>query len=135
MREYVTQVEEANADPDEVLKGDIIKVDGKELRYYRPGDGQLAVLMASSGKHSRDNDRIAGLINFFHSVLDKDGASYIEDRLLDREDGFGIKEVTEIMEDMVEEWGGRPTKRSSGSTQLPRTTGQKSTETTPALIS
>jgi len=108
-------------------------VNGFPCTAYRPGDGQLAVLMASSSRHSTSQESVAGIINFFASVLDDDANSHIVQRLLNRKDPFGIEQVQEIMEWMIEEWSGRPTKSSSGSSESPPPTGPRSTEATPAL--
>lgn len=102
-------------------------------RCFRPGDGQLAILMATTGRHSSQNEQIAGIINFFASVLDDDSHTYLVNRLLDRKDEFGLEQVQDIMEWMIEEWTGRPTKSPSVSTRSPSSTGQGSTPPTPAL--
>lgn len=114
MREFVTAVEEQQAPKDEP---DLtFKLDDKVLYAYKPTDGQLAMLMASIGRHTSDTTKIAGVIDFFVAVLDEASAPYIVDRLLSRADPLGIPQVQDIMEWMVEEWTGRPTKPLSVST-------------------
>jgi len=93
------------------------KVDGRELTAYKPSDGQLAMLMVAVSKHVSQSTQIAGVIDFFVSVMDNTSHGYIVDRLMDREDMFGIEEVQAIMEWMVEEWTGRPSQPLSVSTQ------------------
>lgn len=107
-------------------------VDGETLHARRPKDGQLAVLMTAASRHMPDNMRIATLIDFFVNVLDIESHHYVVGRLLDGDDEFGLEEVQDIMEWMVEEWTGRPTQPPSVSTQSRRTGGQKSTRRTPA---
>lgn len=107
----------------------------QECRAYKPGDGQVAVLMAMTHSHSATEEQIAGLINFFVSLLDESSHSYIVNRLLDRHDPFGVSHVQSIMEYLTEEWSGRPTKSSTGSTHSPPSSGEKSTPPTPALTS
>jgi hypothetical protein len=98
-------------------------LDGVLCKAYYPKDGQVAVLMATGGKHSSDADQIAGVINFFVGVLDDDSHSYIVGRLLDRKDPFGLTEVQNIIEWLMEQWSGRPTKSSVGSTDTPSISG------------
>lgn len=130
MKEFTTAVSGAEQSDDDAME---FNVDGTLCRAYRPSDGQLAFLMASTGRHSNSQEQIAGLINFFVAVLDDDSHNYVVNRLLDRKDPFGIEQVQAIMEWMVEEWSGRPTRSPSVSTTSPPTTGQSSTPRTPAL--
>lgn len=133
MREFVTAVEDAfEEEPDE---GTFIKLDGREMRYYRPTDGQIAMFMSANGRHASGSDRVAGVVDFFMGLFDADDQGHLSDRLMDRTDPFGVKKVEEILESMLEEWSGRPTKSSSGSTRSQTSGGRKSTRRTPALIS
>jgi hypothetical protein len=134
MREFVTAVKQAHED-DDAEDGMEFTVDGVTCKCYRPQDGQLAILMAATGRHSSEQEQVAGFINFFCATLDDESSSYIVSRLLDRKDPYGLDEVQEVMEWMIEEWTGRPTKPSSGSTRSQRTGGRKSTQSTPALTS
>lgn len=134
MREFNTAVREVT-EPDDVQKGTPFIVDGHECRCYKPKDGQLAVLMSSTGRHSSTQEQIAGLINFFVAVLDDASHEYIVGRLLDGKDDFGLEQVQDIMEWMVEEWGGRPTQRPYVSTSSPPSAGPNSTLPTPASTS
>lgn len=133
MREFTTAVAEKQKAPEEQEKGYPFKVDGVALRCYKPNEAQLAIFLASTGRHSSDSQQIAGVINFFASILDRASYNYIENRLLDREDDFGLKEVQDIIEWMIEEWTGNPTQSPSVSTGTPQSSGDSSTEGTPAL--
>lgn len=117
-------------------------LDGVLCRAREPKDGQVAVLMASTGRHSGTQDQIAGIINFFVSVLDADTHQFIVNKLLDPEDDFGLEapednpeaaSVQGIMEYLMEEWSGRPTKSSSASSASPKRGGRRSTQSTPQL--
>lgn len=123
MREFVTAIEQTDVDAD---KGMEFAVDGFECVAYRPQEGQLAVLMAATAKHTTIQEQIAGVINFFVNVLDEESHQYLVSRLLDRTDSFGLEEVQDIMEWMIEEWAGRPTSPPSVSTRSQRSGGQKS---------
>jgi hypothetical protein len=119
----------------EVDEGMAFTVDGTELHAYQPSDGQLAVLMASVGRHTSMPNQVAGVINFFVEVMDEPSHVYVVERLLDRTDPFGLAEVKEIMEWMVEEWSGRPTQSPSVSTRSRKNGGPRSTPPTSASTS
>lgn len=115
MKQFTTAVDIAERET--VEDGDVyeFEIDGVKCKAYRPGDGQLGVLMATTGRYANIQDQIAGIINFFASVLDDASQHYVVTRLLDRKDPFGIDQVESIMRWMVEEWTGNPTREPSGS--------------------
>jgi hypothetical protein len=131
LKEFTTAIEKAESQDEEATLE--FNIDGVLCHAFHPGDGQLAYLLASTGRHSTGQEQIAGLINFFVAVLDDDSHTYVVNRLLDRKDQFGLEQVQAIMEWMVAEWSTRPTKSPSGSTPSPPSTGRSSTEKTPAL--
>lgn len=102
------------------------EVDGVQCIAYKPDESQLAMAISSMGRFSKDTDQIAGVINFFVGILDERSNTYLVNRLLDRNDAFGLKQVTSIIEWLIEEWSGRPTKSSSDSTGSPPSTGSAS---------
>lgn len=107
-----------------------------EGKAYRPVDGQIAMLMATStGMHLTDGEIIGGFINFLVEVIDDRSASLLISKLYDRKDPFGIPQLREMAEWIMEEWSGRPTQSSSGSTQSPPNDGQTSTPPTPLSTS
>lgn len=132
MKEFLTAAKEAVEGADEVLE---VPIDGVIYKAYQPTDGQYAFVMATTGKHASTQDQIAGQVNFFLSLFEQEDADALARRLLDREDPFGLEEVTEIFTAMMEEWTGRPTQSSSGSSGSQRTTGRKSTPRTQKSIS
>ena len=96
------------------------------------------MLMATLGRGSTDADAIAGTINFFVGLLDKNDKAYIEARLMDRDDPFskvGATRIQEFLENLAEVWSGNPTQPLSVSTLSPPSDGPKSTPTTPLLTS
>lgn len=135
MKEFQTAlkaVEDEETDDDLAMA---FTVDGEELVCFPPSDGQLAILIASVGRHSSQHQQIAGIINFFVEVMDERSHGYVVGRLLDREDPFGLEEVEAIMSWMIEEWTGRPTQSPSVSTRSQRRAGRKSTPRTSPSIS
>jgi hypothetical protein len=105
----------------------------RTITCYFPGEGQVMAFMASNASFSADEERIAGAINFFVSLLEKDDHSYVVNRMFDRNDPFGGRHITGLISIVMEQWSGRPTGSSSGSTPSRRNGGRKSTAKTPAL--
>lgn len=132
MKEFNTAAKEADPNTDsDALE---FSVDGVLCRAYRPGDGQLAVLVVATSSYSTTEEGVAGVLNFFASTLDDESHTYLTSKLLDRKDPFGLGDVEGIISWLVEEWGGHPTQQPSDSASSQQTGGQNSTAPTPALI-
>ena len=131
MREFVTAVEASEETEDE--PGLIFAIDGQEMRAYKPTEGQFALLMMAMGRHASTQDQFAGIIDFFIQVLDEDSERYVVNRMMSRTEIIPLEKITEILEWMIEEWGGRPFQKPSDSTSSRRNGGRKSTPRTPAL--
>ena len=131
MREYITAAKVVADEEQGVEDGITFMVDGVECTAYTPEPGQVDFLMASNDRHTPMAQKIAGFINFFMAVMDEDTATHLSGRLLDRNDPFDVDQVENIFNDLMEEWGGRPTQSSTGSTPSRRTGGRKSTQRTP----
>ena len=132
IKEFTTAAREAQAEADDSTT---FVVDGRECTCYKPDAAQFAVLMASISRQNDWTQQVAGVINFFASVLDQPSHAYLTGRLLDREDPFGVEDVQHIIEWMVEEWSGRPTQSPSGSTPSRQNGGPRSTQPTHKLTS
>lgn len=119
------------AEEDEIDEGQLLTLNGEELRYYRPGDGQIALVMAMTERRQADQKKVAGLIDFFFSIFDEDSQKHLQARLWDRRDPFDINTkggINDILDSLFEEWAGRPTKRSIASTESRETTGHSSSQ-------
>jgi len=134
VKEFITAVVEAH-DPEEAEDGWSIKLDDREMKFYKPTDGQFAIYMATTGKFASDQQRMAAMIDMFVNVFDKEDQVYIIERMLNREDPLPMETVQEMIEYMVEEWTGRPTQPSSVSTPSRKNGGRKSTRTIQGSIS
>lgn len=128
MREFVTAVTRAH--DEEADEANVIKIDGRQYTYYPPTDGQFAMYMVNTGRRSTVDDKIGAVVDFFLGMFDSEDQSILSNRLLDRDDDFGMEMVKQIMDSMVEEWSGRPTKRSTGSTSSQTSAGPRSTRPT-----
>lgn len=124
MREFKTAAKQELTD-DDYLK---FKVDDVEVVSVRPTEGQLVMLMAAEASEIRSNDsRMAATIDFALSVFDEDSRRYLGHRLLASEDPFGLDNLLEILQWVIEEWSNHPTKPSSDSTSSSENGGTSST--------
>jgi hypothetical protein len=128
MKEFVTAIEQQHPDDEDVPL--LFKIDDHECKAYMPTDGQIAMTMASLGRHTSDMTKMAGVIDFFVAVLDEDSHNYVVNRLMDREDPLRLEKVEEVITWLMEEWSGRPTRLPSVSTRSQPSGGQKSKRTT-----
>lgn len=132
MKEFTTAAEESLEDAEAPLE---FAIDGQILRAFKPTDGQIAITMSALGRHTSDQTKTAGVIDFFVQILDEESYDYVVNRLLSRTDPLGLAEVEEVLEWLVEEWTGRPTQPPSVSTQSRSSGGPKSRRTTPRSTS
>lgn len=130
VKEFITAVEQSEQVEDEADL--IFVIDGQEMRAYKPTEGQFALLMMAMGRHASANDQFAGVIDFFINVLDEPSQRYVINRMMSRTEIIPMEKIVEVMEWMVEEWGGRPFQKPSVSTSSRRNGGRKSTATTTA---
>lgn len=111
--------------PDDAMP---FRVEGSDAQLYAypPTEGQLALIMGTLAGGSLV-DRAASVLDIFWSLLDEDTEVELRRRLRDRNDPFTIQDVLNIMDWVIEEVTGRPTKSSSDSTPSPPTNGRRST--------
>lgn len=127
MREFTTAVEEIVDDQEAPIE---FKLDDVTLRAYRPTQGQVAMAMAATGRHTNDQTRMAGIIDFFVEIMDEQSHQHVVQRLLSRTDPLGLEQVQDIIMWLMEEWSGRPTQPLSVSTQSRQSGGPKSKQRT-----
>jgi hypothetical protein len=135
MKEFVTAALDATETDEQKAKGIPVNIDDRVYHFRKPGDGQIAMLMASTGRHSKQVDQISGVINFVTAILPEEDRNHLVDRLLDYDDPYGVADIQKVLEYLIGEWSGRPTEQPSGSGGSPKPDGQNSTLTTPASIS
>lgn len=115
---------ERDPDTDEVI-------DRVECTAYKPNEGQIVILMADvMGRRATLVDKVAGTIDFFTDILDEPSKEYIVGRLLDPDDPLGLTELQPIINHIVEEWGGRPTKQPTDYSPSRKVAGRSSTPRT-----
>lgn len=125
-KSFALAVSEANDDLDEKLP---FKMEGDDtqLYAYRPTEGQLILLMGTMADDSDGAQSAATVLEVFWSLLDDDTAANLRRRLRDRRDTFGIADILNIIEWIVEETTARPTKSSLASVPSRATSGHLST--------
>lgn len=133
MLEFTTAVEELEAEQADLeYTYGPLKVDGKEMFFRKPEEGEYAVLLASTGRFAPIGEKVGAAVNLFNDVFAEDDASYLIGRLMDPTDKqFNFVLVAQFLQGMIEEWTGRPTQRSHGSTPKRPKTGSGSKRSTP----
>ena len=102
-----------------------IKIDDDEFTLLPPTPEQMAFIMVRM--EGKAGQQIAGLIDFLDSMLDEDDQERFHERLLDRNDNLTLDTVQEMVSYAMEEWSGRPTGSSAGSTPSRASSGSRST--------
>lgn len=122
--------EAAGFDVDEKLP---FQVEGDETQLYAylPGEGQVVMLMGVAGLDEYDTPGIAAasaeVMNVFWELMDDQSRAHLRRRLRDRHDRFGLGDILNIIEWLVEEASARPTRSPSDSTPSPQANGRPST--------
>ena len=101
-------------------------LDGESFTAYPPTPEQFAFHVREQS-HRDATRRISSVINFLDGLLDAHGRERFEERLLDRDDPFGLDDVNTIIGGLIEEWTANPTEPPLSSAPSPPTTGKKST--------
>lgn len=128
VKEFVTAAKATEGEETGVLGSDlVVTVDGREILFFAPTEGQLALFMAGASDSTSQVGSIASTINFFFSLLDDENVRYFKVRLFDRRDPFSAVDVVDIVEYLVGEWSARPTKQPSDYMPSQSSTGQRST--------
>lgn len=98
----------------------------RQVTIHPPHAGAFIFLNNMLGVN--DPLRVASsLIEFLCSLVDDLDARYIGRLILDHGSGFDVYDVEELLTDLIEEWGERPTTPASGSSPSQATTGKRST--------
>lgn len=124
-KSYGSKIKDVRA-VDTDLEPVVVPILDRNVTIYPPHAGAFIFLNNMLGLS--DPLRVAsGLIEFACSLMDDLDARYVGRLILDRSSGFDIYDMEELLTDLVEEWGERPTKPASGSSASQATTGKRST--------
>lgn len=116
-------------------KGKEIEVDILETIATRPKDAIWAMTMAAMSERAGTHESLAASVDFLGACLPEGDLLWFKMRLWDRHDDFGMAEVQEIVEYLIEEWSANPTSSASGSTSSARSSTPRSTRHSPRKAS
>lgn len=134
--EFETAAAEANSE--QVPELFEFKHDGRDVKFFRPSPGAIAMAMAMTADRQKDQNKVSAIIDFFFSVLSKPDQVHFQERLFKVDDPFDMTSrggINDVLEYMFEAWAARPTRQSDDSTTSPPTTGSSSMESRPELTS
>jgi hypothetical protein len=103
--------------------------DDTQLYAYLPSEGQMVLLLGVASDLTDAGSASAAVLDVFWELLEEDTRRHLRRRLLSRTDQFGLGDIMNIIEWLVEEAAARPTTPSSASTPSRGTTGRRSTAT------
>lgn len=128
MKEFITAVEEiaeedereakivalvaegkTREEAEDEVDGDVpipFKLDGRVMLAYKPTDGQLVFMLATTGRGQSKEVRFASIINVMLASLRDEDRDHLETRLLarDKKDRLPLEKIEAIFEYLVSEW-------------------------------
>lgn len=102
-----------------------------QLYAYQPTEGQLVLLLGAMNEYASNEQQAATVLDVFWSLLEEDTVGVLKRRLRDRHDTFGLQDIMNIIEWIVEETSARPTRPSLASLPSRATSGHLSTGAVP----
>lgn len=125
MKEFMSAIEENESEDGGRGEAIPFKVDGRELKAYKPNDGQLVFLMAALGRGQTKEQRFASIINIMMASLRGEDQDYLESRLLDPDpkNRLQVPLIEQIFEYLMGEWFATPTQEPSDSAASPQSDG------------
>lgn len=117
---------ELGDEPEELMP---FKMAGDDTQLYAlmPTEADVALVAGAMSRYAEDGELVVAIFDLFWSLMDEPTGIHLRRRLRDRKDPFTVADVMNVLEWIVEERTGRPTKPSSGSTASQPSTGARST--------
>lgn len=103
----------------------------EQLYAYQPTEGQLVLLLGAMNEYASNQQQAATVLDVFWSLLSDETGAVLKRRLRDRHDTFGLQDIMNIIEWIVEETAAHPTKSSLVSLPSRATSGHLSTGAVP----
>lgn len=127
VKEFAIALErEITDEPDELLPFQMAD-DDTQLNALLPTESDIALVAGAMSQYAEDGEKIVAILDLFWSLMDEPTARHLRRRLRDRRDPFGPGDILNVLEWIVEETTGRPTKPSSVSTPSRPSTGDRLT--------
>lgn len=132
IRDFKLAVEEEIEETDDSIADFVAFTVNEKGPYnlYKPTAAQLMLLMAAQAEND-DIESTAGLLTFMQGVFDAGSYRALRKRFNDRNDPLDLFKLMDIITELIKEWTGFPTQRSSDSPTSPPTTGKRSTGRSP----
>jgi hypothetical protein len=128
-KSFALSVAAANAedDVDDAPMPFTIEGSEEQLFAYQPTEGQLVLLVGVMSDFESPQEQASTVLDVFWGLLQDDTAKALKRRLRDRHDTFGLADIMNIIEWIVEETSARPTRPSLASVPSRATNGHLST--------
>lgn len=127
-KSFALSVAAANGeDPADEAMPFMMEGSDEQLYAYQPTEGQLVLLIGVMNDFESPQEQASTVMDVFWSLLHEDTIRILKLRLRDRHDTFGLQDIMNIIEWIVEETSARPTKPSLASVPSRATSGHLST--------
>jgi hypothetical protein len=132
MREFttvVTEIQERLGDDEWPLE---FKLDGRVMHFRRPHGGEGVLLITAMAMHNDIMSKFSSTLDIVSRVLRPDDRDWLNSRMLDTRDPMHIQAPTimaggegegGVVQEIVRQWGGRPTESPSPSSESPPDAG------------
>lgn len=115
------------------------ELDDRTVRFRAPSSGEGTILTMGLARHNSFNVKLATALDIFFKVIEPDARQWLQDRLMDVDDGFdGMSLIGDdeergegILYAMIEEWSGKDSRSSTSSSSRSRRAGTGSKPSTP----
>lgn len=135
VKEFALALErEIEPEPDELMPFTMAD-DDTQLYALMPTESDVALAAGALSQYAEDGEKVVAVLDLFWSLMDEPTARHLRKRLRNRADRFGVADIMNVLEWIIEERTGRPTKPSSASTASQPSTGASSTANSPRRAS
>lgn len=106
-----------------------VQVVDREVTFKEPVDTQVMVLMSYyTGEGEATAEKVGAALRFITNLMTDRSDAFWLVRLMERGDSrFQTKDLSELFNYLIEEWGERPTQPASASQATQGSTGKRST--------
>jgi hypothetical protein len=135
MREFTTAVQEVRENLGDEEWPLEFKLDGRTMHFRRPEGGEGVLLVTAMAMHNDVMSKFAATLDIVSRVLRPDDRDWLNARMLDRRDPMhtqapvimaGDGDDGGVVQEIVSQWGARPTESSSPSSSSPPVAGPDS---------
>lgn len=121
MREFKSAAKRESGFPNPVVVP--LDIDGREMKATPPPSGVLALFLSDQADPNRAV-QLRAVFDLLTEILPREDYDWLREQL--RTNKTSLQTVTDVIEYLLEVWGGRPTKSSSASSTRQPSTGRRS---------